>query len=346
MAKDYYRILGVKKNADEKAIKTAYRKLARQYHPDVNPGDKSAEAKFKEVSEAYEVLSDPEKRRAYDQYGEHWEQAQHVGESVNFDFGGFGSIFDQFFRQGATTEQSGVRPRGAEPKDVTVNVQLTLEEIDLGTTRSLSYQVQDACKSCDGTGFVRLRSSRTCPVCNGSGQQRGALGFGGPCTGCAGTGMSQLERCPTCTGDGVLLTQKKVEVKIPAGIQDQRKLRVPGRGAVGANGRAGDLYVQVQTAPHPQFTRQGDDLECEVPVPLRTAVLGGEIRVPTLRGSVTMRIPECSQPGQTFRLANQGLTKMSGGGRGNMFVKIKVSLPKKLTEQDRAVFQQLEEVGV
>lgn len=345
MAKDFYRTLGVDRNADEKAIKSAYRKLARKYHPDVNPGDKAAEAKFKEISEAYEVLSDPEKRQAYDRFGDNWEHAAQIqDQGAHFDFGGgFGSIFQEIFNQagrGGGVAQ-GTRPRGVEPKDVTREVEVSLEEIDTGTARTLSYQVMDACKTCDGTGFVRTRASRPCSVCGGSGQERGVFGMASICGACGGTGSSSLDRCPTCSGQGALPTNKKVEVKIPAGVTEGRKLRVPGRGSTGANGRAGDLYVVVREQAHPSFTRNGDDLETEVSVPVARAALGGEIRVGTLRGSVTMKIPEGSQSGQAFRLANQGLTKLNNQGKGNLFVKLRIAMPKRLTDEQRALFELL-----
>lgn len=347
MAKDFYKVLGVSRSADDKTIKSAYRKLARKYHPDVNPGDKAAEAKFKEISEANEVLSDPEKRKAYDRFGENYENMSGGGDfgGVNFDFGGggIGSIFEQFFH---TAPAEGSRPKGVEAKDLTKEIIVPLEEIDKGTSRTLSYQVQDSCKSCDGTGFVRLKSSRTCPVCQGSGAQRGMFGMSQPCEGCGGTGKSTLERCPTCSGDGVVLSNKRVEVKIPAGIPEGRKLRVPGRGSVGANGRAGDLYVVVKAEKHFQFERKGDDLETEVPVSLTTAVLGGEVRVPTLRGTLTMKINEGSQPGQTLRLANQGMTKLNSNQRGDLFVKLKIALPKNLTPEQRELFEKMAQAEV
>ncbi len=342
MAKDFYNILGVDRSADDKVIKSAYRKLARKYHPDVNPGDKVAEAKFKEISEAYEVLGDPEKRTAYDRYGDKWEQGSNF-DGVNIDFGGggIGTIFEQMFGQMSHAE--GVRPRGAEPKDIVKEIEVTLEEIATGTTRTFTYQVMDACKSCDGTGFVRTRNSQPCAACNGSGHSRSIFGMGAQCPACNGSGVSNLEKCPTCRGQAVVPTQKRVEVKIPAGIADGRKLRVPGRGSVGSNGRAGDLYVLVREKRHPDFKRNGDDLETEVTVPVVSAVLGGEIKVPTLTGSVTMKIPECSQPGQFLRLGGKGLPHMSGGGAGSIMVKLKVALPKTLTAEERSLYNKLSE---
>ncbi|HRF59991.1 MAG TPA: J domain-containing protein [Fimbriimonadaceae bacterium] len=352
MAKDYYAILGVSKNADEKAIKAAYRKLARKYHPDVNPGDASAEAKFKDVSEAHEILGNPEKRKLYDRWGSNWEAAQNFsgaqggGGNVEFDFGdGLGSLFEQFFggrgQPGGDFEDVSVRPRGVQPTDVEKAVDVTLEEIDTGVKRVLTYQVMDACKSCDGTGYVRTKTPHACPVCGGAGRTKGVFGMGQPCSACGGTGESTLEKCPTCRGAATTPTTRKVEVSIPAGIAAGKKLRVPGRGSTGSNGRAGDLYVVIHELNHPSFTRKADDLETEVGVPFTTAALGGEIRVPTLRGPVTMKIPAGSQSGQTFRLSSQGIAKMGGSGRGNLLAKIKVTVPKHLTETERRLIEEL-----
>lgn len=347
---DYYAVLGVSRNADEKAIKSAYRKLARKYHPDVNPNDPSAEARFKEASQAYEVLSDPEKRKLYDQFGHNWEAVQNFGGQpggggVDFEGmggAGFGSIFEHLMQNfGAGGAES--RPRGIEPRDVEKEVQLTLEEIDSGTTRKLRYQVQDACKSCDGSGQIRIQKPRTCPGCGGSGRSKGLLGLQTACPECRGTGQVTLETCPTCRGARTMANDRTVEVKIPAGISEGKRLRVPSGGAKGANGRAGDLYVIIREAPHPRFKRIGDDLETEVPVAYHRAALGGEIKVPTLRSTVTMKIPSCSQNGQVFRLSQQGISKLNGG-RGNLLVKLVVDVPKSLSEEQRAALQALAKV--
>lgn len=304
MAKDYYSILGVPRKADDKEIKSAYRKLARKYHPDVNPNDKSAEAKFKEVSEAYEILGDSEKRALYDQYGENWEAAKNFqgGHFQGGDFGdfrvggggGFEQIFEQFF--GGRAGGGGFRVQdldAAQPRDVTQTVELSLEEIDTGTTRTLTYQTMDAQMT-----------------------------------------RGNISSVPTT---------KRVEVKIPAGIQDGKKLRVPGKGAAGANGKAGDLYVQVKWAKHPQFHESGDQLEVEVPVSFVTAALGGEIRVPTLRSRLAMKIPAGTQSGQTFRLSGQGIARL-GGQRSDLLAKIKITVPKTLSPEQRAHLEALGEL--
>lgn len=345
MAKDLYAVLGIGRGADDKEIKAAYRKLARKYHPDVNPNDPTAEAKFKEVSGAYEVLSDPDKRRLYDQYGDQWEAAQQMGGvpgGVNFNFGGtdgagFETIFETFFG-GSPSGPSQVAPR-----DLEKTVELTLEEVDAGTLRTLTYQAMDACKSCDGTGTVQLRTGRECMNCGGTGKSRNLIGFATPCPVCQGTGRSTLESCPTCGGGGTMPTTKKVEVKIPAGFPQGKKLRVPGRGVVGSGGRAGDLYVSVRVLPHPTFKLVEDHLEVEVPVPFVVAALGGEVKVPTLRGSVKMKVPPGSQSGQSFRLANQGITRM-GGQRGDLLARLKVTVPKSVTAEQRALLEKLREL--
>jgi molecular chaperone DnaJ len=355
MAKDYYATLGVPRTADAKEIKSAYRKLARKYHPDVNPNDKAAEAKFKEISEAHEVLSDPEKRKLYDQWGSNWEAVQQAGGNVNFGGGGegfryqtgggggFESIFEQFFAGGGggfTDVGYEPAPAGVPPKDIEKTVELTLEEIDSGTKRSLTYQAMDACKSCDGAGTVSLRTSRECPNCGGTGRGRSMFGMAAACPVCHGSGRTSLESCPTCKGTGTMPTAKKVEVTIPAGFPEGKKLRVPGRGVLGSGGKAGDLYVSIKELPHPTFRRVGENLEVDLEVPFTVAALGGEVSVPTLRSRVKMKIPEGSQGGQIFRLGGQGITKM-GGSRGDLLARLKITVPKKPTDKQRELLQQL-----
>ena len=357
MARDFYEVLGVPKKADAKEIKSAYRKLARKYHPDVNPNDKTAEAKFKEVSEAYEVLSDPDKRKMYDQFGSNWEAARNFtgapGEGAgDFQFrvggqggGGFEHLFEQIFAnmhgQGAgQAYEFGAEPQGIPARDIEKPVELTFEEIDSGAKRVLTYQSMDVCKTCDGKGTVRVRNEQTCTICGGSGRVKGMLGISQTCQVCGGSGKTNVETCPTCKGTGTLPTTKKVEVKIPAGVTEGKKLRVPGKGIMGSSGRAGDLYVVVKEIPHPRLRRAGDNLEVDVEVPFTLAALGGEIAVPTLRGRVTMKIPEGSQSGQTFRLAGQGITRL-GGRRGDLMAKLKVTVPKKPTEEQKRLLRQL-----
>lgn len=320
MAKDYYKILGVSKKADEKEIKAAYRALARKYHPDVNPGNPEAEAKFKEISEAYAVLSDDEKRKMYDAYGSNFESMRGAGGpggyagDVNFDFGqagGFGDIFDQFFSGFGGGGQGPFQNFRSQipPTDVEYEVEVTLEEIDQGTKRSFSYQVEDACEQCKGAGQVQLIG--------------GGAGF-----------------CPGCGGRGTTAVHRRAEVKIPAGIREGKKLRVPGRGAKGSNGKTGDLYVLIKEKPHAQFKRIGDDLEVTVDVPYTTAALGGEVRVPSLRTGGKITVPEGTQSGQKFRLKGRGLTKFSGG-RGDLFARVRITVPKEIDDKQRKLLREL-----
>jgi len=308
MAKDYYQILGVNRKAEEKDIKSAYRKLARKHHPDVNPNDKGAEARFKEISEAYDVLSDPEKRKLYDQYGQNWEAAQNFSGGIpdadggyQYHFagpgggGGFESIFEHLMGgmrggHGGFQTMDFDMMETAQPRDLEKVVEVPLEEIDSGTKRTLTYQTMDA-------------------------QRTGG----------------QLATVPTT---------KKVEVKIPAGIADGKKLRVPGKGHAGVNGKAGDLYVVIKWAHHPQFKPIGENLEVEIAVPYTTAALGGEVRVPTLRGAVKMKIPGGTQSGQSLRLAGQGITRMNGG-KSDLMARVKITVPKQLSDKERKLLEEL-----
>ncbi|MBS1707231.1 MAG: J domain-containing protein [Armatimonadetes bacterium] len=318
MPKDYYKTLGLSKGADEKEIKASYRKLARKYHPDVNPGDAAAEAKFKEVGEAYEVLSDPDKRRKYDMFGEHWETGgMHgpgpgAGGQTRFQAGdGFESIFEQFFGgMGVESPFGGFRQRQVAPSDVETQLDVTLEEIDAGSTRKLVYQTMDACTQCRGGGQVKLTSGQTGP-------------------------------CPTCRGGGLVGNERQVSVKVPAGIASGKKLRVAGRGVTGSNGKSGDLYVVVNVLPHKLFKRRDDDLEVDLEVPYHIAALGGDVKVPTLHGSGTIHVSEGTQAGQLFRLKGKGLTKMGGTSKGDLLARAKITVPKHLEQAERKLLEQI-----
>jgi molecular chaperone DnaJ len=319
--KDYYQILGVSRTASEKEIKQAYRRLARQYHPDLNPGDKSAEAKFKEINAAYEVLSDPEKRKKYDQFGEQWEYADQFAKSagaegVRWDFGkggttieygglgDLGDIFSSLF--GESGIGFGVRRGPQRGQDIESPIEVTLEEAYHGSTRVIQLQAEEPCTACGGTGRV---GNRVCTICNGAG------------------GKASL---------------KRLQVKIPAGVRDGSKIRIAGEGGPGrAGGGKGDLYLVVKVLPHNLFERKGDDLYTEVSVPLATAVLGGEVRLPTLNGSVALKIPSETQNGKVFRLAGKGMPKLGNGNFGDMFAKVKVVLPTNLTDEERKLFERL-----
>lgn len=311
MRKDYYQSLGVAKSADEKEIKAAYKRLARKWHPDVNPNNPEAESKFKEVSEAYQVLSDSEKRKLYDAYGADWESGGSAGSQAGANFRyeqgvqNFGDLFEQIFS--GFGARSGFQDPG--PVDVEQSVEVTLREVDKGASRSLHYQVEDACRQCGGAGMVQ------------------------------GTRGDYLP-CPGCSGRGRTISAKKVEIKIPAGVAGGKKLRVPQRGAAGANGKAGDLYVLIRETPDPQFTRHGDDLEVEVEVSYLEAALGGPVRVPTLHSSGTVQIPEGTQNGTKFRLKGQGLTSLKGG-KGDLFARVKITVPKRLSDTERELLSKI-----
>jgi molecular chaperone DnaJ len=318
--KDFYAILGVGRSASEKEIKQAYRRLARKYHPDVNPGDKTAETKFKEINEAYEVLSDPEKRKKYDRYGDQWQHAEQFakagqgaqgdfgkgGTYTTYDFGDLGDLGDIFggifqgFGGGAGTAR-----RSARPKSMEYPVEVTLEEAYHGTKRVLQLQAEEPCSVCGGSGRV-------------------------------GRG-----RCSNCGGSGRLLRPKRLEVKIPPGVRDGSKVRIAGQGGQGYGGAKGDLLLVVKVLPHQTFERKGDDLHVEVSVPLTTAMLGGEVGVPTLKGNVALKVPPETQNGKVFRLSGQGMPHLNDSSRGDIFAKVKVMLPTKLTQQERQLFEQL-----
>lgn len=317
--RDYYSIFGVSRNASDKEIRQAYRRLARKHHPDVNPGDKAAGERFKEINRAYEVLSDPEKRRKYDRFGRDWERAdafsqasaQRGGERVAtgwrdaFDVGGFDDLFDTILggRGGFRASQRARRGR-----DVEYPVEVTLEEAYHGATRLLQMQTPEVCSACQGTGLAR-----------------GA-------------------RCSICGGAGSVVRPRRLETKIPPGVKDGSRVRIAGEGEAGAGGGPkGDLYLVVSVRPHDRFERKEDDLTAEVAVSLTVAVLGGEVEVPTLRGKVALRIPPESQNGQVFRLAGQGMPHLGHATKGDLYAIVKVVLPAKLTPKQRELFRQLEQ---
>jgi molecular chaperone DnaJ len=327
-SKDYYELLGVNKNATDKDIKAAYRRMARKYHPDVNPGDKSAEAKFKEMNAAYEVLSDKNKRAKYDKYGDKWQygdqldqQAQQQGQyrqyysngngegqSFNFggDTGGIDNIFEELFGSGRGRTFNR-RSRAQRGQDLESNVEITLEEAYNGTSRQINLQQEQ------------------------------------PCSACKGTGMIANLPCSVCKGAGVVGNITRLEVKVPAGVTTGSRVRISGKGQPGAGGgTAGDLYLNIAVSPHPLFERQEDDLTVSLPVPLTVAVLGGEVQVPTPKGTkLALKIPPETQNGRIFRLGGQGMPHLGITGRGDLMAKVNVMLPTRLTEKQKELFKQL-----
>ncbi len=338
--KDYYKILGVEKQADAKAIKQAYRRLARKYHPDMNPGKKAATERFKEINEAYEVLSDPEKRRRYDTLGPDWQRytegaggpgagtADFGNFRVHVEPGGDVGDFSEFFRtvfgdlggrmrggRAAGVEdlfeetlggRGAGRARARRGQDIQTPVEITLEEAAQGTRRTLELPLPEPC-----------------PTCGGTGRQGQAL-------------------CPTCQGAGDVVRPHRLEVKIPAGVRDGSRVRAAGEGAAGGGGGPrGDLYLEIHVAPHPVFERRDDDLHAELPVAVWEAALGAEVEVPTLRGRVTMKIPPETPSGKTFRLPGYGLPRLRGGGHGDQFVRVRIVMPGDLTARERELFEEL-----
>ena len=349
MAKrDFYEILGVAKNASEEDIKKAYRKLAMKYHPDRNPDNKEAEEKFKEVKEAYEMLTNPEKREAYDRYG-------HAGVDPNMGGGGFGGgaggfgdafgdIFGDIFGGGGRGRSSG--PQVYRGADLRYNLEITLEQAANGFDTTIRVPSWDKCDTCHGSGAKPGTQPVTCTTCHGHGQVRMQQGFFSiqqTCPKCHGSGKMIPEPCPSCSGAGRIKRNKTLEVKIPAGIDNGMRIRSTGNGEPGTNGGpSGDLYVEIHIKPHPVFQREGDDLHCEMPISFSKAALGGEIEVPTLTGKVSFTVPEGTQTGKTFRLKGKGIKGVRSGYAGDLFCHVVVETPVKLTDKQKDLLREFE----
>lgn len=355
--RDYYEVLEVGRGASDTDIKKAYRKLAKQYHPDVNPGDKNAEARFKEVNEAYEVLSDPQKKARYDQYG-------HAGVDPNsfggagagfgdFDFGGIGDIFESFFGGGGFGRSSRSRNGPQKGADIRHSIQLTFEEAAFGVEKEISISRHENCSTCSGTGARPGTSPETCKHCNGTGQvqYRQSTPFGQfvnvkTCDVCRGEGRIVTNPCPDCNGRGKVKKTVKRKINIPAGIDDGQTISLRGEGEPGSKGGpAGDVYVTVAVRPHAIFRRQGNDVVCEMPITFVQASLGAELEVPTLDGRVKYSIPEGTQTGSIFRLKNKGIPYLRGTGRGDQYVKVEIDVPKKLNEKQKELLRQFAEIS-
>jgi len=349
MAKrDFYEILGVAKTASEDEIKKSYRKLAMKYHPDRNPDNKEAEEKFKEVKEAYEMLTNPEKREAYDRYG-------HAGVDPNSGMGGgfggaggfgdaFGDIFGDIFGGGRGGRGSG--PQVYRGADLRYNLEITLEQAAGGFDTTIRVPSWDKCDTCHGSGAKPGTQPVTCSTCAGHGQVRMQQGFFSiqqTCPKCHGSGKIIPEPCAACGGAGRIKRNKTLEVKIPAGIDNGMRIRSSGNGEPGTNGGPpGDLYVEIHIKPHEVFQREGDDLHCEMPISFTKAALGGEIEVPTLGGKVSFTIPEGTQTGKTFRLKGKGIKGVRSGYAGDLFCHVVVETPVKLTDKQKDLLKEFD----
>lgn len=351
--RDYYEILGVSRDVDEGEIKRSYRKLAVKFHPDKNPDDPVAEEKFKELGEAYDVLMDPQKRAAYDRYGHAaFQQGGMGGGGFHDPFdlfrevfgsgGGSGGIFDHFF--GGATDSSG-RQRGS---DLRYDMQISLEEAALGCEKEIEIRKLDPCETCDGSGARKGSRVITCPTCRGRGQVVASRGFfqvAQTCPQCHGSGQIVEKPCDDCRGEGRVEKTSRVKIKIPPGIDEGSRLRSTGGGEAGVRGGpAGDLYVVVHVREHDVFTRDGMDLHSEVPLPFTTAALGGEIRVPTLEGTVALKIPPGTQGGAVFRIRGKGMPALQSSARGDILTRVQVEVPTRLNHEQREALQNFAEL--
>ena len=357
--RDYYEVLGVDKSASDADIKKAYRNLAKKYHPDANPGDATAEAKFKEINEAYSVLSDSETKARYDQYG-------HAGTDPNFGAGGFGGgfggfgggfggdafdlgdLFGDLFGGGRRQSRPNAPKRGA---DIETYITLTFEEAAFGCTKDIEFTRVETCSHCKGSGANGANGVETCKTCSGTGTVRtvqrtpfGSMQSQRPCSACKGTGKIIKDPCGECKGSGVNRIKKKLSVNIPAGLDNEQRVILRGQGNHGTNGgSAGDLYVEVKIQPHKLCVRNGDDIHYEMPVSYAEAVLGAKLTVPTLEGESEFSIPEGTQTGSVFSLRGKGIPNVNGKGRGNIYVTVTVEVPKSLNSRQKELLKQFDE---
>ena len=355
MAKrDFYDILGVNRDASDEDIKKAYRKLAMKHHPDRNPDNPKSEEHFKEAKEAYEILSDGQKRAAYDQYG-------HAGVDPQSGMGGggfgggvggfsdaFGGIFDEIFGGGGGRSGGG-RSNVYRGADLRYNLEITLEQAAFGTETKIRIPTMEACEPCKGTGAKAGTQPKTCPACQGSGQvriQQGFFSIQQTCPKCHGTGKFIAEPCGSCHGAGRVKQHKTLAVKIPAGVDEGDRIRLSGEGEHGVNGGpSGDLYVQIHLKAHPVFQREQNDLHCEMPISFTTAALGGEIEIPTLDGAANLKIPAETQSGKIFRLRGKGIKGVRSHSHGDLLCHVVVETPVNLTDRQKELLRELDETS-
>ena len=356
--RDYYEVLGIDKGASDVEIKKAFRTMAKQYHPDVNQDDKTAEAKFKEVNEAYEVLSDSQKRAQYDQYG-------HAGMDPNgfggfgggfsdFDMGGIGDIFESFFGGGGGFGRSSRNKNGPQKgADLKYSMEIAFENAAFGVEKEISINRMELCTTCQGTGAKSGTKPSTCQHCGGSGQvqYKQSTPFGQfvnvkTCDICHGEGKIITNPCTACNGKGKIKKNIKMKINIPAGIDDGQTISLRGEGEPGVKGGpSGDLYVTIKVKAHPLFKRQGNDVICEMPITFVQAALGCELEVPTLDGKVKYTIPEGTQTGAVFRLKTKGIPFLRGNGRGDQYVKVEIEVPKKLNERQKTMLREFADIS-
>jgi molecular chaperone DnaJ len=354
--RDYYEVLGIDRSAPETEIKKAYRRLAKKYHPDVNPGDEVAEAKFKEANEAYEILIDPQKREKYDRFGHAgFENGgfDGFGGFGDFDFGGIGDIFESFFGGSGFGRSSRNRNGPKKGADLKYSLEISFEEAAFGVEKEISVNRVEACSECKGSGAKQGTTPIKCEHCGGSGQMQDKQNtpFGQfvnikACDVCQGEGKIVMEPCPACSGKGKIKKVRSVKIRVPAGIDDGQTISLRGEGEPGTKGGpVGDLYVVIHVLPHSIFQRQGNDVVCEIPITFVQAALGSEMEVPTLDGKVKYTIPEGIQTGSVFRLKGKGIPFLRGNGRGDQFVKVHVEVPRRLDDNQKEILRQFAKVS-
>jgi molecular chaperone DnaJ len=347
--RDYYQVLGVPKSAGAEEIKKAYRKCALAHHPDRNPGDAKAEENFKEATEAYQVLSDPQKRQLYDQYGHEGVASAGGFGAGGFSASGFGEIFEDIFEDffGGGSRRGRQRPQRGS--DLEAELEISFEEAAFGAEKTVPLRRQETCSACKGEGAKSGTARKTCATCHGSGQILASSGFfsiSRPCHACQGQGSVIEHPCVSCHGGGRVLVDRKVQVKIPAGVDNGLRLRITGEGEAGSRGGGrGDLFIEIIVKPHEIFKRQGDDILCEVPIGFTQAALGCEIEVPTLVGKTTLKIPAGTQTGKIFKLKGKGIASVHGHGVGDEEIKILVETPTRLSEKQKELLKQFADIS-
>ena len=345
--RDYYEVLGISKGASEDEIKKAYKKMARKYHPDLNPDNKEAEEKFKEVNEAYEVLSDPDKKARYDQYG-------HAGVDPNFgagagfdgsfDFGDLGDIFGNFFGGGFGGGGRRTNPNAPQRgESIRLSLTISFEEAAFGCEKEVTVERMEQCGTCSGSGCAAGTTPEVCPDCHGTGQVQvrrqtpmGVFATSSPCGRCGGKGKIIHQPCPDCRGTGTVRKRKTIKASVPAGIDNGQTISIRGQGHAGKNGGpAGDLLITITVRPHELFRREGTSVLCEAPITFAQAVLGAELEIPTIDGKVKYDLPEGTQSGTTFRLKGKGIPSINGRGRGDQYVTVYIETPKNLNKEQK-----------